>query len=116
MVNFTKQDVELLMQAVERWETPDAREVFAGMKDLIGCQCSACNPNGPLDFIQKIQANESEIDRRIRESLATRKERSIVLRAKLIALRDSVVADEFLGSCGAEKADGCKSQSESAKS
>jgi hypothetical protein len=75
MNELTKQDIALLMEAIERWETPDIPCVLGIL-------------NGP----------RCDVERKMQEAWSLRKERSVILRAKLIQMRDSVVAGEFMDS------------------
>lgn len=90
MAGLTKQDIEILMRGVELWERPDMEAIA---KEVIGCTCPVCNPT-PEALVDRIMAKKPELTKRLCEEVSTRKERSIILRSKLIALRDGIVADE----------------------
>jgi hypothetical protein len=90
--DITKQDFNLLLEAIEVWEQEDSSpplmvHVMAGM---IGDK----NPDAQdriESHLKKCQA-AAEVERRLR------KERGVMLRAKLITLRDSIDAEEFVAS------------------
>jgi len=75
-------DLDTLGEALEAWEHKDvANSMFA---DLIGAMITPHNPQALADLHQQREADKLE---RKREA-AVRKDRSITLRAKLIALRN----------------------------
>lgn len=62
---------------------------------VIGCGCAVCQPDREA-WSRSFRQNEPEIKRRFMAELASRQERSIRICAKLIAFRDSIVAETFL--------------------
>jgi hypothetical protein len=90
---ITPQDVNVLMDAMRLWQSDvDLATVAA---QVIGCGCSVCNPE-PGGYAAKFTDRETEIKQKFMGELASRRERSIRICAKLISLRDSIVAENFM--------------------
>lgn len=83
---FTKQDLDILFEAVEKWEQDDMTGEVIGMM---------------LEKMARPEAREKikiEREERERKRLATkkqRKERGVLLRAKLVALKDKIEVEAF---------------------
>jgi hypothetical protein len=90
--DLTSQDVDVLMEAMKGWQNNINPITFA--KDVIGCGCDECQPDREA-FAAKLRDAEREIRKRFDAELASRNERSIRICAKLISLRDSMIADKF---------------------
>lgn len=88
-MELTRQDLDVLIEAVEAWESKDlAGDMMESMLTSMMCKSE-----------QDVEKHKSEFEKRQekRESARrVRKERSVVLRAKLIGLRDSMDADRVL--------------------
>jgi len=91
-VEFTKQDLEVLFEAVEKWESEDMAGEMMGMmlEGMIGER----SPEAQLKF--KLDREERERKRKIAQR--QRKERGVLLRAKLVMLKDRVDANDFSAS------------------
>ena len=88
-MELTRQDMDLLIEAVECWEKKDVEGSVVG--SLLGAMF--CRTEEDKEHYKREQEKQkAERDR----SSRTTKERSILLRSKLIAMRDSVDADRFL--------------------
>lgn len=94
MNNLTRDDLNIMIEAVEAWESKGlVGEMITMMAEGIG---------GPPPGVS-VEAYREQLDRKrkARDAAAASekklcKEQSILLRAKLIALRDSIEADEFI--------------------
>lgn len=93
MTGLTKQDIQILMEGVDAWaqRSPDALPIVDRVIGAAECQCLAC-------VISKINTLRAEIYRLVDEERKSKKERAVILGAKLIAMRDSIVADELFDS------------------
>jgi hypothetical protein len=89
---LTTQDVDVLMEAMKGWQNNINPVSLA--KDVIGCGCDECQPDREA-FALKLRDAEREIRKRFDAELASRNERCIRICAKLIGLRDSMIADKF---------------------
>ena len=90
---LTRQDVDCLIDAVEAWEKSGNEGRMIG--SLIGSMM--CRDDEQRKKVeQEFLAREEEGNRKAK----TMKERGVLLRAKLIALRDSMDASSFLDSGG----------------
>jgi hypothetical protein len=88
MDGITKQDIEFLLEAVDGWEKGIGRNAMLG--GLLGAMM------GPKDEDGEVRA--AKFRREVEEENAkhkTARERAIVIKAKLIMLRDSRAADEL---------------------
>jgi hypothetical protein len=98
MAELTKEDIQILMEGVEAWsvQRPDVAKVVA---DVLGlqCPCPVCTSD-QAGLIERTLQHRGEITRPLEEQIQSRKERAVVLSSKLIAMRDSIVADEFFAS------------------
>lgn len=85
-------DLATLMEALEAWEDKDASsEMFGDVMEMIVT---------PQDPDAKVQLRESRERDKItrRQQKAVRKERSVLLRAKLLTLRNGRRVDRVVGS------------------
>ena len=88
MNELTRQDLDVLIESMEAWENKDDfGGIIAGMFDEMLSEKSS--PEKQLEM--KLRREKENRDRQ--DKKLVRKERSIMLRAKLIALRDSIDAD-----------------------
>ncbi len=89
---FTKQDLNVMFEAVEAWEREDRGPGIMGMMmgSMLGDKDSECRRK--YDEEMKSAQDKAESERR------QRKERGCLLRAKLIMLRDQTDAKEFCDS------------------
>lgn len=99
MTDLTKQDLEMLIEAVEAWESKDAAaQLMDSMLGSLVCKNDEDRKRFEEKQEQKAMARN--------EHKKMRKERSIILRAKLIAMRDSANADKLLAEVCAPEPDG----------
>jgi len=95
-IQFTKQDLDVLFDAVETWEKEDKGPGIMGhiLTGMLGDKSpeAAAKMQAEMDIKQK----KADDERR------QRKERGVMLRAKLIALRDQVYASDFVDSIQGE--------------
>ncbi len=91
-MNLTKQDVIVLMEAVESWETQSRTNDAMGL--MIGALVARS-----ADEHKEVQRCIEKTRRDEQQERQLRKERSIELLAKLLALRDSLDAESFVDSC-----------------
>jgi hypothetical protein len=88
---LTRQDLDDLIDAVEAWENSgDAGEMAA---DLMGAML--CRGDDPK-MKAEVERATFERKRELKAKKRIRKERSIMLRAKLLQIRDGVEADSLL--------------------
>lgn len=97
MADFTKQDIQILMDGVEAWGRQGVNLNRIVAEVVTSCACQNCIPD-PVECAAQNKKIDAEVKRRFDEEVQSRKERAIVLGAKLIAMRDSIVADEFFAS------------------
>jgi hypothetical protein len=88
-MELTKQDLDVLIEAVESWESKDAAGEMAA--EIMTAMISRSKED--YDLMQSKRSVEKASRERERR---TRKDRSIVLRAKLIQIRDSIEASDFV--------------------
>lgn len=86
---LTTSDIALLMEAIEMWEAKAVREAFE--KSLIGSIVGSLK--GQSEDEQKLQMDRTFHAAKKNDSV--RKERAIILKAKLLQIRDSVAAEEI---------------------
>ena len=91
-MNFTKQDLDVLFEAVEVWEKEDKGPGIMGA--LLGGMLGDKSPESAARFEIEIKAKQDKADRERQQ----RKERGVMLRAKLITLRDQEMASQFVDS------------------
>jgi hypothetical protein len=92
LTELTRQDLDDLIDAVESWET--AGQSGEMVADLLG----AVIVSGDANPRTKAEIEKAAKERKRRYEIKTRlrKDRSIMLRAKLIQIRDGVQADALL--------------------
>ena len=92
MVVFTTQELDLLFEAVEKWEQGDlAGEIMGSMIESM-----ALGSGVSIEFRHKIVSeNKRREEKRIADA-KIRKERGVLLRAKLIQIRDSMDAESVI--------------------
>ena len=90
--DFTRQDLDVLFEAVESWEKEDHGPGFMGhmLTGMLGDK----SPEAAAKLEAEMDQRQKEADAKKRK----RKERGVMLRAKLITLRDQVDASEFVDS------------------
>lgn len=87
---FTKQDVDVLFEAVEKWEQDDmGGEIMGAMFE--GLFIDKASP----EAIAKMEAEREERGRKKSAARRQRKERGVLLRAKLVMIKDAIEADDF---------------------
>lgn len=86
-MGLTKQDLDVLIDAVEAWERKEKNE--GHLSDLV--EAMLCRSKEEQEALQRDQAV-----RKLKQADASKikKERSIVLRAKLLSIRDTLVAGQ----------------------
>ena len=85
-MSLTRQDIEVLLAAVKAWETEPHYKKAIAM--AMGTQMLGDN----------IEGHEGELSKAIDEEISKdgdREERSVLLRAKLISVKDSMAANEL---------------------
>ena len=90
--DFTKQDLDLMFEAVEAWEREDKGPGIMGA--MMGAMFGKDDPKARAKFDAEMETKQAEADAEKRR----RKERGCLLRAKLITLRDKADAEEFVAS------------------
>ncbi|MAH47127.1 hypothetical protein CMI37_14970 [Candidatus Pacearchaeota archaeon] len=90
---LTKQDVELLIEAVEEWEQLGFHEFFS--HTAIKAMMIGSDPDKERLIGEMIDQNSTKA----RAQVEGRKERSILIRGKLILMRDALVAESFIDDC-----------------
>lgn len=87
--DFTKQDLDVLFKAVEKWEQDDPSG------ELIGMMVEGMLGDRSPEAKAKIQAEREERERKRKIAMRQRKERGVILRAKLVLLKDKADAEAF---------------------
>ncbi len=90
--DLTRQDVDVLIEAMEAWERSGSEG------QLMGSLMGSLLCRGDEEAMAKMKKEQERSRREFEEKQRLRKERSVVLRAKLISLRDAANATAFLGS------------------
>lgn len=92
-MDLDRSDLDTLIEAVEAWESKDA------FGELMGVVFEAIA--GPRDryereaWLTKRAAEREARSRDLEDTRRVRKERSVLLRAKLIAIRDRIEVETF---------------------
>ena len=89
---FTRQDLDVLFEAVEAWEREDKGPGLMGA--LLTGMVGENAPGEKSQMERSMEQKQKEADRERK----VRKERGVILRAKLIALRDKADAASFADS------------------
>lgn len=84
------QDIELLMQGL------DAIEKSESMSGLMGEMLGTMMARGDKDFLSKIDEDRRMAEFRRKQEKQLRREQVIMLKAKLVHIRQSVTAERFL--------------------
>lgn len=109
MAELTKQDIDLISTAIHSWanQPPTMLEIEKIATGVIGgklCPCTACQvARGGKSVDELIVSHREKIEEAVAQSINQRRERAAVLTAKLVAMRDSMVADQFFASIGENK-------------
>lgn len=90
MEQLTTKDIEVLMEALTAWEHKD--ELARTMIELTGPMIGLDSGNGMLKAT--IAAKQKEATDEIDRAKTIRGERSILLKGKLLRIRDQVVLDQ----------------------
>lgn len=90
---FSKQDLDLLFEAVESWESEDRGPGMMGA--MLGSIFIEKNPESRKKYEEelKTETEKANSERRLR------KERGCLLRAKLITLRDTGIGYTICDTC-----------------
>lgn len=87
---LTRQDYDVLLEAMEAWEQKDAgQQIMSAMLNNV------LSKGAPPHEKERMERETREENSRRLQDAKTRKERSVVLRAKIIAIRDSIDADRI---------------------
>lgn len=98
-MSLTKQDLDLLIDAVEVWEKERTADMaFGNVMGAVFCKT-------PLER-QLFEHEMKKAKADAKAETGIRKERSVLLRAKLIGLRDSLHAGQVFGNAIKEGATG----------
>lgn len=85
-MELTKQDLDVMVEAVEAWERePSSTSLLGDVMGAMFCR----NEEEREAALREREKAKRERD----ESMRVRKERSVLLRAKLIQMRDSMIAE-----------------------
>jgi len=87
---FTRQDLDVLFEAVEAWEREDKGPGLMGAL-LTGMVGESASDEGKSQMERSMEQKQKEAD----HERKMRKERGVLLRAKLITLRDKADAASF---------------------
>ncbi|MEI8018579.1 MAG: hypothetical protein WCH39_10305 [Schlesneria sp.] len=89
---FTRQELDLLFNAVEKWELDDfASELASSMIESM-----AQSQGAPIEIRMQMKQAREEREKQRKIDRQIRKERGVLLRAKLIAIRDQMDAAQFM--------------------
>ncbi len=88
-MTLTKQEFDLLIEAVQTWESNAGSLVGSIFSAILGPK-----PDAP-GYEQYVQQREDD-NRQVKDESKRRAERGVMLRAKLIQMRDSMEAAEFV--------------------
>ena len=89
-MELSRQDYDVLIEAVESWEQKDFGKALMG-----GILDSMMSKAMPADIREKHKRDRDEERRKGELAAKVRKERSVMLRAKLIGLRDAIDAEKL---------------------
>ena len=92
-MELDRSDLDVLIEAVETWESSDALGEFMG--DMVMAMVGPKDGPEREEWQRKREVERADRKRKQDDEKRVRKERSILLRAKLIALRDGVEATAF---------------------
>lgn len=106
MAGLTKQDIDVLSNALHSWanQAPSMVEIESIATRVIGsspCPCPECTAKrGGTSPSEVLNSHRDQIQKECEAFITQRRERAAVLTAKLIEMRDSLVADQFFASIG----------------
>jgi hypothetical protein len=89
-MELTKQDYELLLQSLDSWE----KDVGDGLGGTI--MMAVIGDRMPPEERAKAEAEINKKEQKRKAEMQHRKERCIMLKAKLLTLRDGMAAEEFI--------------------
>lgn len=108
-MELTKQDIDVISNALHSWanQAPSMGEIESIATRVIGgspCPCAECTAKrGGTSLAEVLNSHRDQIQKECENLIAHRRERAAVVTAKLIAMRDSIVADQFFASIGDQK-------------
>ena len=88
-MELSRQDVSVLLEALDAWEVKDANGRMMG--SLLGAMLSRNDEERA-----KMKEMEDRENKKMEESMRIRKERAIILKAKLLQMRDGIEVDSLL--------------------
>lgn len=88
-VDFTKQDLDVLSEAVEKWEQDDTSG------EIMGIMLEGLMGDKSPEAQQKMKAEREERAKKRKVAQKIRKERGVLLRAKLLKLKDLADAERL---------------------
>jgi len=87
---FTEQEVEILIEAVDAWVDKE----FSG--EIMGSLLTmALGNNAPPEVKEKLKQQQEEEYAKSKRAKVLRKEQAIFIKAKLLKTRDSIVASKI---------------------
>lgn len=90
MEQLSEQDINTLIEALKSWEDKDfGTGIMMDMVEMMVTDTTAPNHKADLAKKREERSNEAKKSKMIRE------ERSILLKAKLISMRDSIIASSL---------------------
>lgn len=90
--DLTRGDLDVLFEAVEKWERDDVGPEM--MLGILGGMASSSSPEAAA----KIEQLQAEREAKRKAAAKLRRERGVLLRAKLIKIRDGMDAAAFANS------------------
>lgn len=91
-MQFTKQDIDLMFEAIEVWEREDKGPGF--IMHMMSSMVGEKSPESAARLESELKIRQQKAD----DEKRMRKERGVMLRAKLITMRDSMNATQFCSS------------------
>lgn len=89
-MDFTKQELDLLFAAVGLWEQQCDCDPMKHMQRILSRSMDRSELVEKIEEVQQAVTDEHEL------SLRMRAERGCLIRAKLLKMRDSLVAEDFV--------------------
>jgi len=86
-MKLTIKEIDILIDALEAWETKDAGANLA--MDFLGVMLSDNTPEGKARFERMAKQRQEKMELKLRE----RKETSLLLRAKLVGIKQDILID-----------------------
>jgi hypothetical protein len=90
--DFTKQDLDILFEAVEKWEKLDTSG------ELMGIMFEGMLGDRDPKTAEKLKEEREKMMKKREDESRKRKERGCMLRAKLITIKDSMEANALFDS------------------